>query len=94
MTEGPALIHDGRGGIWRHLLANGAINADPWLSALAQDKLVGTCGPCGGYLRPGKPYRLGLRDWYPATCVNPQCGHEMAAAGPKPSENRKKRGAA
>jgi hypothetical protein len=85
-----ALVHTpGTGGIWRrYRLDSGAINAAPWLDALSRGELVGTCRWCGGYLRPGPPYRLGLTDWYPARCTGrgdqPGCGREPAAHGPRP----------
>lgn len=85
-----ALTHDGKGGIWHRYLAGRAINAAPWHDAIARDQLVGTCKPCGGYLRPGKPYRIGLVDWFPATCVS--CRNEIAAAGPRPKEKPAPRG--
>lgn len=88
----------GQGGIWKKFWLSGdtrAINAAPWMDALAQESLVGTCRSCGGYLKPAKPYRIGLIDWYPASCVGrgdtPACGTQTAAAGPrpKPKHNRK-----
>ncbi|MBM0275114.1 hypothetical protein [Micromonospora tarensis] len=91
MTQQAALIHHpGRGGIWRKFLLPGrTINAAPWLDALAQHHPVGTCRDCGGYLKPGKPYRPAgsTRDWYPATCDT--CKADTAAAGP--SQRKKKR---
>ena len=81
MTEGPALIHDGKDAIWKRFRVDGAINAAPWMDALSQNKLVGTCR-CGGYLAPMKPERHGLRDMFPAQCR--QCRREVVFGGPKP----------
>lgn len=80
-TEQPAIVHDGRGGIWTRYLAAGRINAAPWWHALSAGDLVGTC-VCGGWLKPGKPYAVGRTLWYPATCL--QCGQDVANPGPTP----------
>lgn len=82
-----ALIHDGRTRIWRRYWLTGpgrAINAAPWMDALARNEPVGTCR-CGAYLWPGRPYAPagGTRQWYPATCKAALCGHQLAAPGPK-----------
>ncbi|MET7949236.1 hypothetical protein [Micromonospora sp. NPDC005324] len=92
MTQQAALIHQpGRGGIWRRFLLAGhtAINAAPWLDAVAQRSPVGTCRRDGGYLYPGQPYRpaSGNRDFYPATCAT--CHQDTAAPGPRPTRKRK-----
>jgi len=89
-----ALIHvPGRGGIWPRYLLPGtrAINAAPWMHALAVGDLVGTCRKCGGYLKPGQPYRVDRVDWYPAICKTVGCRWEMAAAGPKPKKKGRTR---
>ncbi|MER7164515.1 hypothetical protein ABT336_00330 [Micromonospora sp. NPDC000207] len=88
MPQG-ALIHDGRGGIWRKFRLDNtrAINAAPWLDALAQRHPVGTCRPCGGHLWPGQPYTVGGRQLYPATCS--ACNREAVAPGPAPKRKRK-----
>lgn len=90
-----ALIHDGRDSIWRRYLLAGpgrAINAAPWMDALSRNEPVGTCR-CGAFLWPGQPYTPAgaTRQWYPATCTATGCGHELAAAGPKPAPKRGRR---
>ncbi|MEV4846126.1 hypothetical protein AB0K20_23275 [Micromonospora matsumotoense] len=103
MTHQAALIHQpGRGGIWRRFLLAGpdrAINAAPWMDALAQHSPVGTCRPCGGYLFPaGQPYTTASqpnasttghgRQWYPAVCAT--CKEQTAAPGPAPARKRRR----
>lgn len=98
MTHQAALVHNpDKAGLWRRvLLTDGAVNAAPWHDAIAQQQLVGTCKPCGGYLKPGLPYRVGLIDWFPAHCIgrgdNAGCGGEMAAAGPRPKQKPAQKG--
>lgn len=87
MTEGPTLIPTGRRCIWRQYLAGGRINAAPWHSALSTGDLVGSC-PCGGYLKPGKPYQVDRIRWYPSTCTN--CGTDAADPGPAPRKKKRK----
>ncbi|MFI2663714.1 hypothetical protein [Micromonospora carbonacea] len=82
--------------IWRRFRLDGShrINAAPWEDARARGEPVGTCRnptagkACGGYLKPGKPYRVDRIDWYPTTCGT--CGNEAAARGPSPPRRRKR----
>lgn len=86
MSQSPLIHHpDGAGtGIWKRFWLTGrtGINSAPWLDAVATSQFVGTCKACGGCLKPSKPYRSGLKDWYPARCIT--CHTETAAAGPRP----------
>lgn len=90
-----ALIHDGQVRIWRRYWLTGpgrAINAAPWLDALARREPVGTCR-CGAHLWPGQPYTPagGIRQWYPATCKpSAGCGLQVAAGGPKPTRKTRR----
>lgn len=90
MTQQQPLVHiPGRGGIWRRFLLPGtrAINAAPWLDAIARHEPVGTCPGCAGHLFPaGHPNRIGGRDSYPVECAT--CHAQSAALGPA---QRKKR---
>jgi hypothetical protein len=86
-TEQPALIHDGKGGIWPRYRTGGRINAAPWHHALSAAELVGTCR-CGGYLKPGRPYAVDRILWYPATCL--RCGQDVANPGPTPAPKRRR----
>jgi hypothetical protein len=90
MADQAALIHHSGGPeIWRRFLLSApdrAVNAAPWLDAVARREPVGTCRPCGGYLFPAQPYQVGRRHFYPATCAS--CQHETAAPGPKPSRKK------
>ena len=90
MTQQQPLIHvPGRGGIWRRYLLDNhrAVNAAPWMDAIAQRSPVGTCRDCGGYLFPnGQPDRIGGRDVYPVRCRS--CHRESAAHGPAPARKK------
>ncbi|MDG4784329.1 hypothetical protein O7626_39520 [Micromonospora sp. WMMD1102] len=86
MTEGPTLLPTGRRTIWRQYLAGGRINAAPWEHTRSAGGVVGSC-PCGGYLRPGPPYWIDKRQWFPSTCTT--CGADSADPGPAPTRKRR-----
>lgn len=93
MSQQPitGLPADHRGGIWSRLLtADRAVDAAAWRYHLETGQHVGKCGHlttsgqvCGQPLKPGEPYKVGRRDFYPATCIRPVDPHEVVAYGPR-----------
>lgn len=87
MNEQDALLPDENGrtartqfnpndhGLWRSLVnADGRINHEKWMMAIANGQYVGTCRRCGDWLVPARPEdNHGRRD-YEATCRNPSIG--------------------
>jgi hypothetical protein len=92
VTNQAPLVHDpDRSGLWRrYLLPSGDVHAAAWRDAIQQNRLVGTCRRCGGYLRPLQPYRVQVTDWFPAECTSSTCDYETAHHGPQPTEKKTK----
>lgn len=74
-------ITGGSSGIWRRLMAGGAINHGAWLRARAEGQRIGECPRCGSYLTADAPYERadGQHDYVAACRDKEECRYEMVA---------------
>lgn len=71
------------GGIWSRFRAGQWVDGLAWREAVRTGQHVGKCRTCGQALLPGAPYKVRLRDAYPATCIGP-VRHDLIGFGPRP----------
>lgn len=80
------------GGLWSRVKdADGYIDPAAWDTAVGTRQHVGTCtvAQCGGQLQPGRPDTGDRRvTWYPARCVNADCGHVIYGRSPRPAKSK------
>jgi hypothetical protein len=66
------------------LISHDAVSAIAWDDHLRNGLAVGACPRCQRPLKPGQPYEVGRRMWYPADCSSTSCTYRTTGHGPRP----------